>query len=119
MSTAEVPPVGAAFAGAAGFLQRTSPFNAALLGELRAVAFVKRLIAEGRMPRGAMKDLNIHLIADEVLMNELGASSKLRPRPGLLTRLKAAGRVAAEGWLKDHAGAVGRESSVDLRVLFG
>ena len=79
----------------------------------------KRLIAEGRMPRGAMKDLNIHLIADEVLMNELGASSKLRPRPGLLTRLKAAGRVAAEGWLKDHAGAVGRESSVDLRALFG
>lgn len=94
-------------------------FNAALLGELRAVAFVKRLIAEGRMPHGALKDLNIHLIADEVLMNELGASSKLRPRPGLLTRLKTAGRAAAEGWLKDHAGAVGRESSVDLRALFG
>ena len=56
---------------------------------------------------------------NDQLMNELGASSKLRPRPGLLTRLKAAGRVAAEGWLKDHAGAVGRESSVDLRALFG
>lgn len=94
-------------------------FNAALLGELRAVNFVKRLIAEGRMPAGAMKNLNIHLIADDVLMNELSASSKLTPTPALLKRLHAAGRVACEGFLAEHRAALGQRSSADLRGLFG
>ena len=94
-------------------------FNAALLGELRAVAFVKRLIAEGRMPAGAMKDLRLHLIADDRLMNDLSAGSKLSPTPALLARLKAAGRKAAEVWLHRDAAQVGHESSVDLRGLFG
>lgn len=94
-------------------------FNAALLGELRAVNFVKRLIAEGRMPAGAMKNLNIHLIDDDELMNELGAGSKLTPSPALLARLKAAGRKAAQGFLRRHRGQIGVESSVDLRGLFG
>lgn len=94
-------------------------FNAALLGELRAVAFVKRLIAEGRMPAGAMKDLNIHLIADDDLMNDLGAGSKLSPTPGLMARLKAAGRQAADRWLLAHRATLGKASSVDLRGLFG
>jgi NTE family protein len=94
-------------------------FNSALLGELRAVNFVKRLIAEGRMPRGAMRDIRVHLVADEELMNELGAGSKLQPNPGMLARLKTAGRVAAEGWLGSHRDKVGKDSSVDLRGLFG
>ena len=94
-------------------------FNAALLGELRSIAFVKRLIAEGRMPAGAMKDLRLHLIADDRLMNELTAGSKLSPTPALLARLKTAGRKEASAWLKRHAAQVGRDSSVDLRGLFG
>ena len=94
-------------------------FNAALLGELRAVNFVKRLIGEGRMPAGAMKDINIHLVADEALMNDLGADSKLSPSPALLERLKSAGRAACGHWLAQHRGQVGHESSVDLRGLFG
>lgn len=94
-------------------------FNAALLGELRAVNFVKRLIAEGRMPKGAMRDIRVHLVADEDLMNELGAGSKLQPSPGLLAQLKSAGRAAAEDWLGTHRSKVGKDSSVDLRGLFG
>lgn len=94
-------------------------FNAALLGELRAVNFVKRLIAEGRMPKGAMKALNIHLIADDALMNALTAGSKLGPKPALLDRLRAAGRVACDGFLAQHGDRIGVDSSVDLRGLFG
>jgi NTE family protein len=94
-------------------------FNAALLGELRAIAFVKRLIAEGRMPRGAMKDVNLHLIGDEALMNDLGAGTKLRPTAGLIERLFDAGRRAADGFLRDHGGRIGVEGSVDPRALFG
>ncbi|RID91389.1 patatin-like phospholipase family protein [Gemmobacter lutimaris] len=94
-------------------------FNAALLGELRAVAFVKRLIAEGRMPKGAMKDINLHLVSDEKLMNELDAGSKLSPDPAFLARLKAAGRKAGASFLHRHKASIGRESSIDLRGLFG
>lgn len=71
------------------------------------------------MPAGAMKDVRLHLIADDRLMNDLSAGSKLNPTPALLARLKTAGRQAAEGWLKRHAAQVGQESSVDLRGLFG
>lgn len=94
-------------------------FNAALLGELRAVAFVKRLIAEGRMPRGSMKDIRLHLLADDALMNELGAGSKLSPTPALLERLHEAGQAACDRFLHRHGGKIGQESSADLRALFG
>ncbi len=54
-------------------------FNARLLGELRAINFVKRLIAEGKDGAGRMKDVQVHMIADDALMNELSASTKLVP----------------------------------------
>jgi NTE family protein len=90
-------------------------FNASLLGELRAINFVRRLIAEGRMEKGAMKEVNLHIIADDVLMNDLSATSKLAPTPRLIDRLKSAGRAAAEGFLKKDGQKIGREQTVDLR----
>ncbi len=94
-------------------------FNSALLGELRAVNFVKRLIAQGKMEKGRMKDVLIHFIADEKLMTELTATTKLLPSPAILERLKNAGRQAADGFLKKHMGDIGHRSSVDLQGLFG
>lgn len=94
-------------------------FNATLLGELRAVSFVKRLIAAGRMPVGTMKDANIHMISDDVLMNSLSASSKTTPTPQLVQHLHAAGRVAAELFVQDHGDDLGQRSSLGLRGLFG
>ena len=71
-------------------------FNASLLADLRAIDFVKRLIADGRWRKGAMKDVRVHMIADDALMNELSAATKLVPSPYLLFRLKEAGRAAAD-----------------------
>ncbi|WP_103256112.1 patatin-like phospholipase family protein [Tabrizicola aquatica] len=90
-------------------------FNASLLGELRAINFVRRLIAEGRMEPGTMKAVNVHMIADDALMNELGADSKLSPTPLLLHRLKDAGRAAAERFLTEGAPKIGQDSSADLK----
>lgn len=92
-------------------------FNAGLLGEIRAINFVRRLIADGRMERGAMKAVNIHMIADDGLMNELSASSKLAPTPHLLSRLKEAGRAAADRFLDTDGSKLGQEPSTDLRGL--
>jgi NTE family protein len=89
-------------------------FNSSLLGELRAINFVRRLIAEGRMEKGAMKEVRLHMIADDGLMNDLSATTKLAPSPQLLERLKAAGRAAAERFLADGGRMIGQDASVDL-----
>lgn len=94
-------------------------FHAALLGELRAVNFVKRLIAEGRIPKGQMKDVLLHLISDDALMTELSATTKLSPNPALIDRLFTAGRDATHAFLAAHGKALGHHASLDLRALFG
>ncbi|MCB2111155.1 MAG: patatin-like phospholipase family protein [Defluviimonas sp.] len=93
-------------------------FNASLLSELRAIRFVRRLIAEGRIEAGAMKDVLVHVIADDRFMAELGASSKLAPAPDLLWALRAAGRNAAGRFLEGHGEKLNREASVNLGALF-
>lgn len=93
-------------------------FNASLLSELRAVNFVKRLLAEGRIEPGAMKDVRVHIISDEAMLNALSPASKLTPNPAMLARLKAAGQAAAELFLTDHRKDIGQRSSVDLKRLF-
>ncbi|WP_309663595.1 patatin-like phospholipase family protein [Tabrizicola sp.] len=92
-------------------------FNSSLLSELRAISFVKRLIAEGRMERGIMKDIRVHMIADDRLMNALTATTKLAPSPHLIAELKAAGRGAAEVFLAESADKVGQEPTVNLKTL--
>jgi NTE family protein len=92
-------------------------FNAPLLRDLRAIAFVKRLLASGALAPGSMKNIALHLIADEALMNELTASSKLLPTPALLARLKAAGRMAATQFLALHGDNLGKRGTVDPMAL--
>ncbi|MFN4058750.1 MAG: patatin-like phospholipase family protein [Roseinatronobacter sp.] len=94
-------------------------FNSALMRELRAISFVKRLIADGTMPKGAMKDVLVHMVADDALMNSLSASSKLTPTPYLLHTLKEAGRAACAKFLAAHKGDLGSRATVDLVQMFG
>jgi NTE family protein len=94
-------------------------FNAALLGELRAVNFVRELIAEGRMEQGRMKEVFVHLIMDDALMNELTTETKSGASPALIARLKEAGRKAAARFLAKHGDTLNVTGSVDLKALFG
>lgn len=94
-------------------------FNSSLLRELRAISFVRRLISESRLAEGAMKDVLVHMVADDKTMTGLGAATKVTPTTGTLKRLKAAGQVAAERFLTEHADAIGQRASVDLAGLFG
>ncbi|MEO1638344.1 MAG: patatin-like phospholipase family protein [Pseudomonadota bacterium] len=93
-------------------------FNSSLLRELRAIEFVKRLIADGTMKRGKMKDVLVHMVADDALMNELNVATKTIPSPVILTRLKAAGEAAADAFLSDHKKDIGKRSSVNLTEMF-
>ncbi|WP_375690788.1 patatin-like phospholipase family protein [Pseudooceanicola sp. LIPI14-2-Ac024] len=93
-------------------------FNTSLLRELRLIEFAQRLVIERDIPEGTIKDLKIHMISDNDLMNELSVATKLVPNPFLLHRLKTAGRAAADRFLDQHKAAIGKESSVSLPDMF-
>ncbi|MDP5083972.1 MAG: patatin-like phospholipase family protein [Yoonia sp.] len=93
-------------------------FNSSLLRELRAIAFVKRLLAEGAIKKGTMKDVLVHMIADDDLMNALNVATKSIPTPVILARLKEAGEAAADRFLKTHKKDLGKRSTVDLAAMF-
>lgn len=94
-------------------------FNASLLRELRAIAFVQRLIDEGRMEEGRMKRVRVHMIADDALMRQLSVATKIVPVPAVLHQLFEAGRAAADAFLTTHIDAIGHTGSVDLAEMFG
>ena len=93
-------------------------FNSSLLRELRAINFVRGLIADGRIQRGTMKNVLVHMIADDALMTELSVATKTFPQAVVLAQLKEAGRTAADTFLTQHRDKIGHRPSVDLREMF-
>jgi NTE family protein len=94
-------------------------FNSSLLRELRAIHFVQRLLEDGRLAAGSMARVHMHMIADDALMNELSVATKTVPVPALISRMKDAGRAAADSFVKAHSNDIGARSSLDLPAMFG
>lgn len=94
-------------------------FNAPLQRDLRAIAFVSRLIRSGAIAPGTMKDMRVHMISDDALMQSLTAATKVLPSPMFLYRLKRAGRAAASAFLRDHGARLGQEGTLDLATVYG
>ena len=93
-------------------------FNSSLLRELRAIEFVQRLIANGNVTEGAMKEVKVHMVSDDPIMTELSVATKMIPNPYLLNALKTAGRTAMETFLSENKSALGKRSTVDLPAMF-
>lgn len=93
-------------------------FNTSLLRELRAIDFVQRLIAEGKLEAGSMKNARIHMIADDDLMNDLSVATKLVPLASVIGQLHDAGVAATERFLEAHGEDLGRRQSLSLRQMF-
>ena len=93
-------------------------FNAGLVSELRAIAFVQKLVDEGRVDPGHYKNLRLHMVADDASLAPLHPSSKLNTAPDFLQRLHGLGLAAAERWWGAHRADVGRRSSLDIRREF-
>lgn len=89
-------------------------FNAALLREFRAIAFVKELIAAGKLDSGQYRDIRMHRIDADEAFKDLSASSKINAEWAFLEYLRDLGRSAAEDWLADHFDAVGKTATLDL-----
>ena len=93
-------------------------FNSSLLRELRAIDFVRRLLADGAIYPGTLMNVLVHMISDDPLMNDLNVATKTIPTPLILSRLKAAGEAAADKFLTAHKQDIGTRSSVNLADMF-
>lgn len=93
-------------------------FNAGLTSELRAIAFVQKLLREDRLQPERYKNLRLHMVHDEDRLAALGPQSKLDTGWDFLQSLHAMGYQAAATWLVQHRGALGVASSLDIDKTF-
>jgi NTE family protein len=96
-------------------------FNAALISEMRAIAFVQRLIDEGNLvgrQAERLKRMLIHVVSAEDQMRALGAASKSTIDPDFLNNLKQIGRTAADAWIKANWDKIGIECTVNVKQVF-
>jgi len=95
-------------------------FNSSLQAELRAAAFVARLVDEGRLPRGrkegAYKRVHLHRIALSEALDGLTAGSKVVTDYDFLVSLQEAGKKAARKFLRTKFDRIGEASTVDLEA---
>ena len=93
-------------------------FNSSLMREMRAIAFVSKMIAEERLDTGRYKQILVHWIENEQEMSKLGFASKLNADRAFLEHLKALGRRSADAWLDQNFDRIGVESTVDIQDKF-
>ena len=96
-------------------------FNASLLAELRAVAFVQRLIGGDLLKdveKARLRDVRVHAIRADTALEAYPASTKYDTSWRFLTELRDRGRESAFAWLDSSVGDIGQRSTIDLRAEF-
>ena len=94
-------------------------FNAPLMGELRAIEFVNRLIEQGRIPHGTgtneYRHIKVHRIVLEGLGERFSSATRLRNDYESFELLRKLGRRSARRFLDAHYDDIGVRSSIDLK----
>jgi NTE family protein len=93
-------------------------FNASLLHELRAIAFVQRLLDEHRVDPAQYKRIHLHMIEADEALRRFGASSRSNTALSFLEELLSLGRAAAQSWLESSLHYVGHAASVRIADRF-
>jgi NTE family protein len=89
-------------------------FNAGLIAEMRAIDFVKRLLAEGKLDPTHYKDVLMHRIDGGDALEAYAASTKTSTSASLIHELRDLGRSHAREWLVKRYSALGVTSTVDI-----
>ena len=89
-------------------------FNAALIAEMRAIDFVKRLLAEGKLDAAQYKDVLMHRIDGGEALEKFTARSKSSTDKALIHSLRDLGRVCGKDWLDRRFSALGVKSTVNI-----
>jgi NTE family protein len=92
-------------------------FNSSLMREMRAIAFVTKLLDSGGIvdKDKMLKQVLVHSIEAEAFMRDLSVSSKLNADWEFLTRLRNVGRERADQWLTANFEQLGVNSTVDIQ----
>ena len=96
-------------------------FNASLMGELRAIAFVQKLLNQNLLTktvRSQYRKVNIHAVRGGEVLRSLRLESKYDTSWSFLTELRDKGRAYAEDWLDRCQPLVGKQSSLDIHADF-
>ena len=96
-------------------------FNSALISELRAIAFVQKLLDQNWLAARITSDyrrLNIHAIRGGQMLCDLSLETKYDTRWSFLNELKDLGRDHADRWLETCFSKVGKKSSVNVQDEF-
>lgn len=90
-------------------------FNAALMAEMRAIDFVKRLLMEGRLDPARYKNVLMHRIDGGEVLEGYHASTKSATDAKLIHTLRDLGQACARQWLTHKFGSLGVASSINIR----
>ena len=90
--------------------------NSSLMREMRAVAFVNKLIDQGQMTAG--KKIFVHVVEAEDVIRELPNASKMNGDWDFLLHLHDLGRKRADDWLASNFDRLGIESSIDFQTKY-
>jgi len=96
-------------------------FNSSLIKELRAIAFVQKLLADGWLHadfRGKLKNVLMHSVRADKVLGDLSVPTKYTLEWKFLQDLFHRGRETGHAWLEENYRHLGRRSSVDLRKEF-
>ena len=90
-------------------------FNAGLIAEMRAIDFVKRLLAEGKIDPTQYKDVLLHRIDGGEALKSYSGASKISTSGVLIRELRDLGIAAAKHWLTHKFHALGVQSSISIK----
>lgn len=96
-------------------------FNSSLIGELRAIGFVQKLLEDNMLvgdKRGDYKALYMHLISGGAALCEFGLETKHDASWPFLLDLRERGHALADAWLSECGDKLGKQSSVDIKAEF-
>ncbi|KGP62690.1 alpha/beta hydrolase [Legionella norrlandica] len=92
-------------------------FNSSLMREMRAIAFVTKLIDSGWIKdeyKSNLKKIYIHAIRADVSMQSSTVASKLNPEWSFIKNLYESGRQKGAKWLKENFKHIGKKTSIEL-----
>jgi NTE family protein len=89
-------------------------FNTSLLGELRAIRFVGKLVDQGVLPSSEYKHVRMHRIDGGDDLKNITTSSRVIADWGLFQQLHAIGFAQGQAWLEKNYESIGVTATLNL-----
>ena len=90
-------------------------FNAGLIAEMRAIDFVKRLLADGKLDPAHYKDVLLHRIDGGLALQAYPGATKVSASAAQIHDWRDLGAAAATSWLAHKFDNLGVQSSINIK----